>query len=446
MSNLAIHIENLGKRYYIGATPVRYQTFQNTVSNAVQAPFIRLSRLLKGQTTGAAGLDQEIWALKDISLDINHGEVVGIIGRNGAGKSTLLKILSKITRPTTGHADIYGRIGALLEVGTGFHPELTGRENVFLNGAILGMRRAEITKKFDEIVDFSGVEKFIDTPVKHYSSGMHTRLAFAVAAHLEPEILVIDEVLAVGDSAFQKKCLAKMQDVSHSGRVVLFVSHNMPTISRLCTRAILLEDGKVAADGAVSEVIAQYLQSDLGTSAQRLWPKQENAPGDEYVKLRTVRVINEKKETTPTIDMRHKVGIEFSFDILKGDCVLVPAISFFNDQGTHVLNALDTGPHWKTKKQPGRYQSTVWVPANLLNEGALTTNVIVMDIRRYASKPIKHVFELDAVVFQVVDVESGPSAKGDLDLTWPSAVYPLLEWETVVGETTDDLYISPTTQ
>ena len=429
MSNLAIHIENLGKRYYIGAAPVRYQTFRSAVTNAFTAPVRKVSKLLKGHATGAAGLDQALWALQDISIDIKHGEVVGIIGRNGAGKSTLLKILSKITRPTTGYADIYGRIGALLEVGTGFHPELTGRENIFLNGAILGMRKIEINNKFDEIVDFSGVEKFIDTPVKHYSSGMHTRLAFAVAAHLEPEILVIDEVLAVGDAAFQRKCLAKMQDVSHSGRAVLFVSHNMPTISRLCSRAILLEEGRMVADGPVHEVVTKYLQSDLGTSAHRIWQTHENAPGDDYVKLRSVRVINEHKETTSTVDMRQKVGIEFSFDILRENQVLVPAISLFNEQATHVLNALDTDPFWQSAKPSGTYQSTVWVPPNLLNEGALTANVLVMDVQRFAGKPAKHVFETEVVAFQVVDVEPGISAKGDLSQPWPSSIYPLLEWE-----------------
>ena len=215
---------------------------------------------------------RSIWALKDVSFDINRGEVVGIIGRNGAGKSTLLKILSEITEPTEGRVEIHGRVGSLLEVGTGFHPELTGRENVYLNGAILGMKRAEIERKFDEIVAFAEVEKFIDTPVKHYSSGMYLRLAFAVAAHLEPEILIVDEVLAVGDAAFQKKCLGKMAGVAKEGRTVLFVSHNMPAITRLCERAILLDEGRLLQDGVSHQVVKAYLNAGLGTTAMREWP------------------------------------------------------------------------------------------------------------------------------------------------------------------------------
>ncbi|MEZ4715781.1 MAG: ABC transporter ATP-binding protein [Caldilineaceae bacterium] len=217
MSNIAIRVENLGKEYRIGATQARYRTIRETVMDAARAPFERAGKLLRGEATGAANLDETIWALKDVSFEVKHGEVVGIIGRNGAGKSTLLKILSRITEPTTGYVDLYGRVGSLLEVGTGFHPELTGRENIFLNGAILGMSRNDINRKFDEIVDFAEVERFIDTPVKHYSSGMYLRLAFAVAAHLEPEILLVDEVLAVGDAAFQKKCFRKMGDVAQKG-------------------------------------------------------------------------------------------------------------------------------------------------------------------------------------------------------------------------------------
>jgi lipopolysaccharide transport system ATP-binding protein len=259
MGNIAIKVENLGKLYRIGGPQERYQTFRDAITRAAVAPFKRARDLLRGQAYGAANLQQEIWALKDVSFEIKHGEVVGIIGRNGAGKSTLLKILSRITEPTTGYADIYGRVGALLEVGTGFHPELTGRENIYLNGAILGMSRNDIDRKFDEIVAFSGVEKFIDTPVKHYSSGMGLRLGFSVAAHLEPEILVVDEVLAVGDAEFQKKCLGKMSDVAGEGRTVLFVSHNMAAVQNLCTRSILLNSGSVILDSTTTIVINSYI-------------------------------------------------------------------------------------------------------------------------------------------------------------------------------------------
>ncbi|MCL4237366.1 MAG: ATP-binding cassette domain-containing protein [Anaerolineae bacterium] len=258
MSNVAVRVENLGKLYRIGGKQERYRTLRDTLTDAFAAPFRRASSLLRGQAYGAAGLREEIWALKDVSFEVRHGEVVGIIGRNGAGKSTLLKILSRITEPTEGYADVYGRVGSLLEVGTGFHPELTGRENVYLNGAILGMSREEIDRKFDEIVAFAEIERFIDTPVKHYSSGMGLRLGFAVAAHLEPEILVVDEVLAVGDAQFQKKCLGKMSDVAGEGRTVLFVSHNMAAVRNLCEKTALLEGGLLSFLGETSLAIHKY--------------------------------------------------------------------------------------------------------------------------------------------------------------------------------------------
>lgn len=268
MSEYAVQVNNLGKMYRIGNALQSGQTFREAFSQTLTAPFHRMLDILQGQAYGAAGLKKEIWALKDITFDVKHGEVVGIIGRNGAGKSTLLKVLSRITEPTAGYADIYGRVGALLEVGTGFHSELTGRENVYLNGAILGMTKRDIDRKFDEIVHFSGVEKFIDTPVKHYSSGMGLRLGFSVAAHLEPEILIIDEVLAVGDAEFQKRCVGKMSDVASEGRTVLFVSHNMSAVKELCSRAILLELGEVIYANDVNSVINFYLRETAGAKPQ----------------------------------------------------------------------------------------------------------------------------------------------------------------------------------
>jgi len=259
MSEIVIRVEDLSKQYRLGAKQEGYRTLRDTLTGAFVSPFRRARRLLGGQAYGAAELDETIWALKDVSFEIKRGEVVGIIGPNGAGKTTLLKILSRITEPTEGQGEISGRVGSLLEVGTGFHPELTGRENIYLNGAILGMRKTEIERKFDAIVDFAEIEKFIDTPVKHYSSGMYVRLAFAVAAHLEPEILLVDEVLAVGDAAFQKKCLGKMEEVATEGRTVLFVSHNMSAIQRLCTGCILLDLGEIVTQGDSSEVIERYL-------------------------------------------------------------------------------------------------------------------------------------------------------------------------------------------
>jgi lipopolysaccharide transport system ATP-binding protein len=271
MSDIAIKAENLCKRYRIGQSRNRYKTLRDTLAGLVAAPFRRkmstpsyiqksISNSTSTSVSGALRSD-EIWALRDVSFEVKRGEVVGVIGRNGAGKSTLLKVLSRITEPTEGHAEIHGRVGSLLEVGTGFHPELTGRENIYLNGAILGMRKAEIEGKFEEIVAFADIDKFIDTPIKYYSSGMYVRLAFAVAAHLEPEILLVDEVLAVGDAAFQKKCLSKMGDVAKEGRTVLFVSHNMAAINRLCQRAMWLNEGKKVSDSQVNAVIEGYLQA-----------------------------------------------------------------------------------------------------------------------------------------------------------------------------------------
>lgn len=268
MSDVVIRIEDLSKQYHIGARQQMHDSLSAQLASIFVAPFRRAGKLLRGHAAGAAELDETIWALKDVSAEINRGEVVGVIGRNGAGKSTILKILSAITEPTKGHVDIKGRVGSLLEVGTGFHTELTGRENVFLNGAILGMKKAEIERKFDEIVAFADIDKFIDTPVKHYSSGMTVRLAFSVAAHLEPEILLVDEVLAVGDVEFQNKCLGKMGDVVNQGRTVLFVSHNMGVMQTLCQRGIFLQDGMVAADGPISEVVDAYLQT-LGELASQ---------------------------------------------------------------------------------------------------------------------------------------------------------------------------------
>src|SRR2546426_830352 len=259
MGDIAIRVENLGKRYRIGQR-LRYQTFRDALSGVLSAPFRGAHSYLSGQRPSECHheSDDVIWALKDVSFDVKYGEVIGVIGRNGAGKSTLLKILSRITKPTEGCAEIHGRVGSLLEVGTGFHPDLTGRENVYLNGTILGMKKREVDAKFEEIVDFSGVEKFIDTPVKRYSSGMRVRLAFSVAAHLEPEILIVDEVLAVGDAEFQKRCLGKMEDVASHGRTVLFVSHNMGAVSQLCDRCILLQDGGIRFDGETKEAVDIY--------------------------------------------------------------------------------------------------------------------------------------------------------------------------------------------
>jgi homopolymeric O-antigen transport system ATP-binding protein len=299
--NLALRVEGLGKRYRIGAPGPRARTLGEVLANAAAAPIRNFRRVRGLSSFRRADLDI-VWALRDVGFELQESEVLGIIGRNGAGKSTLLKILSRVTDPTTGFAEIRGRIGSLLEVGTGFHPELTGRENVYLNGAILGMDRAYITDKFEEIVEFAGIGAFIDTPVKRYSSGMHLRLAFAVAAHLEPELLIIDEVLAVGDAEFQRKCLGRMDALARGGRTVLFVSHDLGAIQRLCTRAILLARGQVVADGETAEVVARYLASDGSEAPSAQWLDLSSAERAGSGAARFVGVCYSGPD--PTVDFR----------------------------------------------------------------------------------------------------------------------------------------------
>src|SRR5580658_3852234 len=305
MSGPVIRVEGLGKRYRLGEG-LRHTALRNLLGDALRLPLRvlggggRASHAPPSAESPAAnapadagpainGNSRFIWALKDVNFEVQQGEVVGLIGRNGAGKSTLLKILARITRPTEGHAEIHGRVGSLLEVGTGFHGELTGRENVYMSGAILGMRKAEIDRKFDEIVAFSEVERFLDTPLKHYSSGMQMRLAFAVAAHLEPEVLLVDEVLAVGDASFQKKCLGKMSDVARRGRTILFVSHNMAAMKALCSRAVLIREGTIAKSGAVAEVVDDYLLGSAPGINTKEWRDPATAPGNENIRMAYIR-------------------------------------------------------------------------------------------------------------------------------------------------------------
>jgi lipopolysaccharide transport system ATP-binding protein len=423
MSEPAIRIEGLGKRYRLGRRE-RYLSLRDSLTRAARRPL----RWLRKESESGDNPDS-FWALKEISFEVGHGEVVGIIGRNGAGKSTLLKILSRITEPTAGQVDLYGRVGSLLEVGTGFHPELTGRENIYLNGAILGMKREEISRKFDEIVAFSGVEKFLDTAVKHFSSGMYMRLAFAVAAHLEPEILVVDEVLAVGDAEFQKKCLNKMEETGRSGRTVLFVSHNMPSITRLCGRCVLLDEGAVRRDGPAAEVAADYLRSGAGTSAFREWTDPRRMPGDDVARLRRVRVLDDAGENKAVLDIRRPIGIEIEFEVLRPDHVLVPNFHLYNDAGIHVFAAKDLDErYYRRPRAPGRYACTAWVPGNFLSEGGY---LVTPAVSTYVPLVV-HICEQDAVAFQVVDTQEGGSARGDYAGPFPGVVRPILDWTTRV--------------
>jgi lipopolysaccharide transport system ATP-binding protein len=405
------------------ATPFHWlrQRFARGPLSVVSGP----SNSSTPQPLNSSTTREEFWALKDVSFEVKQGEVVGIIGRNGAGKSTLLKILSRITEPTTGRVRIKGRVASLLEVGTGFHPELTGRENIFLNGAILGMSREEIRRKFDEIVAFAEIEKFLDTPVKRYSSGMYVRLAFAVAAHLEPEILIVDEVLAVGDATFQKKCLNKMENVSKSGRTVLFVSHNMPTITRLCSHIVLLQDGKVEREGLSHEVVRHYLHSGVATSAARQWDDPRRAPGNEVARLRSVRVLTQEGRVSETFDIRRPIRLEVEFDVIKEGQVLVPNLHFFNEEGICVFAAVDHDPAWRRRPRPiGRFRSTAWVPGNFLAEGNLLVTVAVSTL----DPLFVHCLEPEAEMFHVQDSLDGDSARGDNGGQMPGVDRPILKW------------------
>jgi lipopolysaccharide transport system ATP-binding protein len=414
VSDAAIRVRGLAKEYTIGQLGgMRYDTLRD-----------QLAALARGRRRDRS--DRKVWALSDVSFEVSPGEVMGIIGRNGAGKTTLLRILSRITEPTRGTAEFRGRVGSLLEVGAGFHPELTGRENIFLNGSILGMKRSETTVKLDQIVDFAGVETYLDTPVKRYSSGMYVRLAFAVAAHLEPEILLIDEVLAVGDAEFQKKCLGKVESIGRSGRTVVFVSHTMPTILRLCDRTILLSRGTVAADGPSQEVVAQYLVSEEGAISARSW-SDETAPGGLVARLRSVRVIDERGEGVETVDVRRPVGIEICWHTVVDGEVMRPQIMVANEQGVHAFNAMDTSASWLEPCMAGEYRATAWIPGNLLNEGRMTVSVFVSTLA--PEKTIHHAAERDAVSFQVLDPVEGDSAKGVFVGQWHGAVRPLLDWD-----------------
>ncbi|MBT3286678.1 MAG: ABC transporter ATP-binding protein, partial [Victivallales bacterium] len=337
-SDIAIRVENLGKRYVIGRETRRAATLAGRVRQTLASPFSWLSSQLRGPSE-----EEILWALQDVSFEVKRGEVLGVIGRNGAGKSTLLKILSRITEPTTGNAEMHGRIGALLEVGTGMHPELTGRENIYLNGTIIGMREAEIAGKFDEIVDFSGIERFLDTPVKRYSSGMRVRLGFAIAAHLEPEILIVDEVLAVGDAEFQQKCLGKMKDVAGHGRTVLFVSHNMGAINSLCSKCILVEAGHLRASGSPAEIVAQYIRADTNAVGFRKWEDDESAPGSDDVRLLSVACMNEEGVPSSTFGQMESISIVVGIEVLRDQEEVAVAIQLVDSVGTiigHLSNDL----------------------------------------------------------------------------------------------------------
>ena len=414
MSDVAVQVEGVSKLYHLGQRR-RHDTLRDLLAEAMSG------QPLEPEPPRSSG-DDQLWALRDVSFQVQHGEVFGIIGANGAGKSTLLKILSRIIEPTSGEVEIHGRLGSLLEVGTGFNPELTGRENIYLNGAILGMKRSEIKRRFDEIVEFSEVERFIDTPVKRYSSGMYMRLAFAVAAHLEPHILAVDEVLAVGDAAFQRKCLDKMGNVARTGRTVLFVSHNMMAVEDLCDRAIWLKDGRLVEEGQPSAVVSNYLQGTFTNEAtQRVWKDQTTAPGTDDVRLHRACVRPIDGSPTDLINVRTPFVMEFEYWSLRPNVYLSPSIALFNEHGICVFVSgprFDPAGH-ERNAPAGLYRHTCPVPGDLLNDG---TYWVVLYIDKNGRTVLQQEDILGFTVHDAVEVRHGWHGK------WPGAIRPMLDW------------------
>ena len=422
MSDIAIRVENLSKQYRIGQREP-YKALRDVLTDALYAPF---RRLFKSKPETQNPKSETIWALKDVSFEVKHGEVVGIIGRNGAGKTTLLKVLSRITEPTEGRAEIRGRVGSLLEVGTGFHPELTGRENIYLNGAILGMRKGEIDSKFDEIVSFAEIEKFIDTPVKRYSSGMYMRLAFSVAAHLEPEIMLVDEVLAVGDNRFQRKCLGKMGEVSKRGQTILFVSHSMSAISRICQSAILLEQGKLILQDDVSKVINAYLNDYDSPSCTEWYAPSALIQNNKQVQILSVRVANPDGSITSAYEIDSEIHLEVEYecrDYLKDLHVMV---QLFSEFGGILFASADNllKEDLLMTHHPGKYCSTCIIPPNLLAEGRHFVRVALINLNARE----KHEILNDVVSFWVQDRSDGTTVRGNWAGDWPGVVRPMLHW------------------
>ncbi len=409
-----IKAEQISKQYRIGAREAGYSTVREALISAARAP-------LKLLRQNGHSRQQTIWALRDVSFEINPGEVVGIIGRNGAGKSTLLKILSRVTEPTTGRAELYGRVGSLLEVGTGFHPELTGRENIFLNGSILGMARKEIERKFDEIVAFAEIEKFLDTPVKRYSSGMYMRLAFSIAAHLEPEILLVDEVLAVGDVAFQKKCLGKMGAVSKEGRTVLFVSHNMAAIARICTRGILIRDGEIETDGLVDSVIRSYLDTYASHNGACIFP----IGGPKAVQFTCARLLTKDGCPNSSFDVRYDITVEVEYIVRQPIPHGLLGIRVSTADGLPIfttchLDTVDIASPEATAMSPGHFKAGFTLPGNFLVPGSYLLSIGAVDAQM---RPLD--LHEDAMSFDISETGSTRSRRADtrtgvvnLNLSW----------------------------
>jgi len=426
-----ISAQNLGKKYILNhQSQEHYTALRDVLANAAKTVINKVRHPFTISENDPT--HEEFWALKNVNFDIQQGDRVGIIGHNGAGKSTLLKIISRITEPTSGRVSIKGRVASLLEVGTGFHPELTGRENIFLNGAILGMSKFDIKKKFDEIVAFADVEKFLDTPVKRYSSGMYVRLAFSVAAHLEPEILIVDEVLAVGDVGFQNKCFRKMGDFSSSGMTLLVVSHNLAAVSRLCNKGIVLQSGIINYEGSALDAISRYSEIALDhLQSNKAWTEKD-APGNEMIRLLSINVHSEPDNNRDIFDIRNPVVLEFTYKVYKACENINPAFFLYNQDGIVVF--ISSGMHDKEwvnrKRQPGLYRSQCTIPGNFLAEGSFSIRAVINTYPK-GNAPTVHVDQKDVVGFKIYDALEGGSARGDHSGAYYGVVRPILEWKTI---------------
>lgn len=416
----------LSKRYRIGARSRTNLSGPKQILHALARPIQRFKEIRSlSKFDDEASEQNVIWALKDISFEVKRGEVLGIMGANGAGKSTLLKILSRIITPTCGEFSYKGTMSSLLEVGTGFNGELTGRENIYLNGSILGMRRTEIDKVFDEIVGFSGVERFIDTPVKRYSSGMTVRLAFSVAAHLDPDLLLLDEVLSVGDAEFSQKSMKKMESIAKDGRTVVLVSHSTSAVSRLCDRAIFIAGGSIAASGSVEQIAGLYLGGTAHTRATKVWDNVVAPSADGLVKLISVKVINAQRETVDIVDVRQSFGVEICFEALRSEKVILPEFQIITEEGEVLFTSIENRTDWaQTPREAGLYTSTGWIDGNVLGEGSYTINVSLSTPAPRAC----YLTEKDILRFKVIDPLEGDSVRCDYGTKAPGLISPRLLW------------------
>ncbi|TAJ50993.1 MAG: ABC transporter ATP-binding protein [Nevskiaceae bacterium] len=422
-TDFALKAEGLSKCFRIGAVKKKRQ--QTLVAQAAEAGVHALRRLT-GRISAEEKAASEHWALRDLNLEVKEGEVVGVIGHNGSGKSTLLKILSRITAPTTGSVRVRGRMASLLEVGTGFHPDLSGRENVFLNAAILGLRREETRRRFDDIVDFSGVGAFIDTPVRNYSSGMKVRLGFSVAAHLDPDVLLVDEVLAVGDAAFQARCLQRIEDIGASGRTILYVSHDLRSVARLSQRSVVLDHGRLVFDGRTLDAIRHYEENMSGFRSRRTWDAAD-APGDQVVRLRELELTSGGAPVTGPADVRRPLELRIRYEVLQAGLPIMPSLHLYDFGGTPVLSGVDLHPEWHGQARgSGVYETVVVIPGNLFHEGNFQLAVALSTMEPFHC----HVYVHNALAFWVYDPLEGDSTRGQFRGDLKGYFRPEMDWQT----------------